>query len=171
MAFLNKTLGRLMAAGMALSFLGLVAVVLLQVFARLALPKVPSWTEELSRYFLLWLVGFGGGLAMRDGGYVNVDLLISLFPAWLRKLLLSGGNLLITLLMLLFTQQAWINTVRVGMRQTSPVLYIPMQYIFGSMVALGIGTAVFALAAFIGGMAGLFAAAPDAGKGNECLSE
>ncbi|MDR3077438.1 MAG: TRAP transporter small permease [Planctomycetota bacterium] len=165
MTFLNKTLGRIMAAGMALSFLGLVGVVLLQVFARLALPKVPSWTEELSRYFLLWLVGFGGGLAMRDGGYVNVDLLLNLFPAWLKKLILAIGNLLIAALMLLFTQQAWINTVRVGMRQTSPVLYIPMQYIFGSMVALGAGTVIFTLAVFVAGLIRPAAAAPAAGKG------
>ncbi len=148
MAFLNKTLGRLLTLGMSLAFFGLVGSVLLQVFSRWLLPKVPNWTEETSRMFLIWMVGFGGGLAFRERSYVNVDLLISLFPKWLTRVFARGTDLLIALFMLVFTREAWNQTVKMGMRQTSPALDIPMQYVFFALVVLGAGVVVFALAAF-----------------------
>ncbi|MDR2392196.1 MAG: TRAP transporter small permease [Planctomycetota bacterium] len=145
MALIDKTIGRLLIAGMSLAFLGLVGSVLLQVFARWFLPRVPSWTEETSRMFLIWLVGFGGGLAYRRGGYVNVDLLINFFPARLRRPLARLGDLIIALFMILFTWQAWLQTVRMGRRQTSPALDLPMQYVFFALCVLGAGVVLFSL--------------------------
>ena len=37
-------------------YISMIGVVLLQIFARVCLPKVPSWTEELSRYLQVYLV-------------------------------------------------------------------------------------------------------------------
>ncbi|MDR1535830.1 MAG: TRAP transporter small permease [Planctomycetota bacterium] len=148
MALIDKTIGRLLTAGMSIAFLGLVGSVLLQVFARWFLPKVPSWTEESSRMFLIWLVGFGGGLAYRHGSYVNVDLLINLFPAWLRRFLTRLGDLIIALFMILFTWQAWLQTIRMGLRQTSSALDLPMQYIFFALCVLGAGVVLYSLLRF-----------------------
>lgn len=149
MAILNKTVGRLLTVGMSISFLGLIASVLLQVYGRVFMDRIPSWTEETSRMFLIWLVGFGGGLAYRNRSYVNVDLLINLFPKWLKTVFVRGTDLVIAGFMLLFTQQAWQQTIRMGRRQTSPALSIPMQYVFFALVVLGAGVVLFSLATFI----------------------
>ena len=63
------------------SLAGMVSVVMLQVVARLFFPKVPTWTEEVSRLMLLYTVGFSAGLAVKERAYVNVDILTSRFPA------------------------------------------------------------------------------------------
>ncbi len=152
MGIVNKTLGRLLTFGMAMSFLGLVGSVLLQVFARWFLPSVPSWTEETARIFLIWMVGFGGGLAYRDGGYVNVDLLINLLPKALSSVLLRFGDLIIAAFMALFTYEGWQMTMRMGRRQTSPALYIPMQYVFVAFAALGAFVVLYALFSFFYGL-------------------
>jgi TRAP-type C4-dicarboxylate transport system permease small subunit len=155
MGLIDKTIGRLLAAGMLLAFLGLIGSVLLQVFARWLLPRVPSWTEESSRMFLIWLVGFGGGLACRNRGYVNVDLLINILPPRLSRFLVRLGDLVIALFMILFTWLAWLQTIRMGRRQTSPALDLPMQYVFFALCFLGAGVALFSLChLFLGSPAG-----------------
>lgn len=148
MPIINKTLGRLLTLGMALAFLGLVGSVLLQVFARWFMTIVPSWTEESARMCLIWMVGFGGGLACRNGAYVNVDLFISLLPKKLTAALLRCGDLVVALFMALFTQEAWKMTMRMGRRQTSPALDVPMQYIFFALCVLGAGVVLFSLLRF-----------------------
>ena len=59
--------------GSLVSMFLLVGVVLLQIFARVALPQVPAWTEEASRFFFIWAVGFAAGPAVREQAYVDVD--------------------------------------------------------------------------------------------------
>lgn len=59
--------------GAILSMFLLLGVVLLQVFARVALPQVPAWTEEASRLFFMWAVAFAAGPAVREQAYVDVD--------------------------------------------------------------------------------------------------
>ena len=49
---LFKVLDQFMWLGSLLNMFMLVGVVLLQVFARVALPQVPAWTEEASRFSL-----------------------------------------------------------------------------------------------------------------------
>ena len=70
---LFKVLDQFMWLGSLLNMFMLVGVVLLQVFARVALPQVPAWTEEASRFFFIWAVGFAAGPAVREQAYVDVD--------------------------------------------------------------------------------------------------
>ena len=71
------------------AFFALIAVVSLQIFTRtFGLPS-PVWTEELSRYLLLYMVAFGVGLSLTTGELVNVDLLQETVPertAWWMRL-------------------------------------------------------------------------------------
>lgn len=81
---LKKFLERTLEWTSSLCFAGLIAVVLLQVFARLFLARSPHWTEEASRFLMLYMVAFAAGLAARDRAYVNVDFLLNVFKGRLR---------------------------------------------------------------------------------------
>ena len=78
--FLFRFLDSWLRAGAILSMFMLLGVVLLQVFARLALPQVPAWTEEASRFFFIWAVAFAAGPAVREQAYVDVDSLTVHLP-------------------------------------------------------------------------------------------
>jgi len=87
--------GRLLELSSILSFLGLVAVVLLQVYARLFLPKSPHWTEEASRFLFIYTVSFASGLAIREKAFVNVDVFTNLLRSdGSRSCLISWSPLL-----------------------------------------------------------------------------
>ncbi len=63
-------------------FLGAVmsGVVITQVFFRYALNHSLFWSEELGRFFLVWLTFLGATVAYRRRGHVSVDLIYNRLP-------------------------------------------------------------------------------------------
>ena len=126
------------------AFLLLSASVLLQVFARTFLSTAPVWTEELTRFCLIYIGALGAGLALRSGDMVNVDLLCESLPGrwpWLLRLtsavltaLFAGGLL----------AAAWQYT-RVGLRQTAPSLGWRMDFLHVTMLILFVTLGLWAL--------------------------
>ena len=135
---------QLLKYGTLASTVAFAACVLLQIFARLALPAAPSWTEEAARLFFVLAVGFAAGLAMRSGDYVQFDFVYSsLSPVWQRRVSLATGVLTVGLFAL-FTVAA-VRFAAMGLVERSPTLGFPMAVAFGAMVVLGVGVGVFAL--------------------------
>lgn len=127
-----------------LAFLVLIGAVALQVTARLSLPNSPAWTEELSRFALLFLVAFGCGLGWRSGELVNVDVLLAALGER-GRLILELVILAITVAFaLLLLRPTW-NFVRIGAVQTSPALGWSMYWIHLTVLLAPISLAVFAL--------------------------
>ena len=130
--------------GAMVSFAGLIFVVLLQVYARLFLPRSPHWTEEASRFLFLFCIAFSSATSMRTRAFVNVDVFLNMLPPSLHRLITLLCDVTVVLFMGLIVRYAWQNAA-VGAMQTSPSLYIPMQYIFGTIVLLSAGVCVFAV--------------------------
>lgn len=147
-------LDRLFAVLASLALLGLAAVVLLQIFARVALPSSPAWTEELSRYLFIYMVALSSGLVLRRNRHVNVEL-FQQFLGWRGQLLYRA---LICLAVggfaLLMVPYAW-QYAQIGAFQTSPTLKLPMRYVFFSTVALFGLTAFYAAIGIIEAMAAI----------------
>jgi TRAP-type C4-dicarboxylate transport system permease small subunit len=119
-------------AATGLAFAVIAGAVLLQVVSRTFLPQSPVWTEELTRFALLYLVGFGVGLSLRGGDLVNVDLVLELLPRPLRRLMEAVAALLTTGFALVLLAPAW-QFMRIGAFQTSPALGWRMDLVFASM--------------------------------------
>jgi TRAP-type C4-dicarboxylate transport system permease small subunit len=129
----KKTLERFLEWTSSLFFAGLIAVVLLQVVARMFLPRSPHWTEEASRFLMLYMVAFAAGVAARDRAYVNVDVFINFIHGRPRAFVQLLIDIAVTVLMVATTWYGWKNAA-VGSIQTSASLGIPMNWIYGSMV-------------------------------------
>jgi len=61
-------------AGVGLAFCVLIGAVLYQVIGR-SIGMSSVWTEELTRYALLYVAAFGVGLSLLSGDLVNVDVI------------------------------------------------------------------------------------------------
>lgn len=130
--------------GTGLAFAVLIATVLIQVVGRSILNDSPPWTEELTRYALLWLIAFGAGLSLRTGDLVNVDIVCEATPGqWPWRLRLFSA-LTTAGLCLVLLYPAWRFT-SIGARQTSPVLSIRMDFIHASVLVLLALLGLFAL--------------------------
>jgi len=99
----------------------IVAAVLAQIVSRTFLPRSPVWTEELTRFALLYLAAAGSGLALRSGDLVNVDLFIGGLPAQARKVaMIFSGLATMVLAAAMFLPSLQFTSI--GGLQTSPAL-------------------------------------------------
>lgn len=145
--------------GAGLAFTVLMAAVLIQVVGRFT-GSSPVWTEELTRYALLYMIAFGAGLAFRTGDLVNVDVISEALPGrlpWLLRLVaaVSTAGLAVYLL-----PHAW-KFVSIGRMQTAPALGIRMDAVHVTVWLLLAGLAVFGLVRVLGMLSGVENGLPD----------
>lgn len=117
------------------AFVILMGSVLLQVFSRTFLATAPVWTEELTRFCLIFIGALGAGLALRSGDMVNVDLICDSLPGRLPWMLRLGSALITVAFGLALLPAAWAYTA-IGARQTAPSLGWRMDFIHGAMIVL-----------------------------------
>jgi TRAP-type C4-dicarboxylate transport system permease small subunit len=134
MAF-NSGLTRLARILVGLAFSLLIITVTIQVLGRSGLFDSPVWTEELTRFALLYMTAFGVGVSYLTGDLVNVDIVCDSLPGripWLLKLL---SAFIIAALSVALLEPAWRFT-KIGALQTSPALGWQMNYIHASVLCL-----------------------------------
>ncbi|HXH01840.1 MAG TPA: TRAP transporter small permease [Candidatus Competibacteraceae bacterium] len=125
-------------------FVVMLGAVLLQVVARYALPSAPVWTEELTRFLLIYLVAFACGLAARRRELVNVDLVVNLLPRSLRRGLLALVDLLVIAFCLVFLVQS-VEYVKHSALQTATTLPLSMAWITAAVLVIAASLAFFTL--------------------------
>jgi TRAP-type C4-dicarboxylate transport system permease small subunit len=69
-------------------------IICVTVFTRYILNFVPSWSEEVPRYLLVWITYLGAALAVRYKEHISLDIFFNLLPARLRQF----GHLFLNLL-------------------------------------------------------------------------
>ncbi|UZD68103.1 TRAP transporter small permease [Brucella sp. JSBI001] len=126
------------------AFLLLMGAVLLQVYARTFLSSAPVWTEELTRFCLLYIGALGAGLALRSGDMVNVALLCESLPGrmpWLLRLVSAALTVAFAAILL---PAAWDYTM-IGSRQTAPSLGWRMDFVHATQIILLVALGLWAL--------------------------
>ncbi len=120
--------------GVGVSFLVLILTVLTQVLGR-TFGSSPIWTEELTRFAMLYMVAFGAGLSLRSGDLVNVDVVCESVPGnWPWRLRLISA-ILTALLCGYLLPPAW-KYVSIGAMQTSPAMTLRMDFVHFSVFGL-----------------------------------
>ena len=118
-----------------LTFCGFALVIMVitvtwQVFSRYVLNDPSSFTEELSRYLMVWLGLLGASYLFGKKGHLAITLLADSIPSKLNTVL----QLVINLLILSFVSLAMIRggsqLISRTMEQYSPALHIPMGYVY-----------------------------------------
>lgn len=160
MAHLIHWMRSLLRLGTGLSFLVLIVAVTVQVVGRSFIGSSPVWTEELTRFSLLYLAGFGTALALWSGDLVNVDLLSEGLPGrwpWLLRLI---SALLVLVFCALLLMPAWRYTA-IGAMQTSPAMGMPMNWAHGSVLLLLAMLGIAALLRVVGMLTGVTDGRPE----------
>ncbi|KHT63411.1 C4-dicarboxylate ABC transporter permease [Photobacterium gaetbulicola] len=133
----KNILDKLLVSICGLAIFILVTSVSWQVFSRYVLNDPSSFTDELSRYVMIWLGLFGASYLFGKNGHLAITLLIdSVNEQWKKYL-----QLLINMICLAFTYLAMFKggLLLMGrtMQQFSPVLNIPMSYVYAILPISG----------------------------------
>ncbi|WP_313800355.1 TRAP transporter small permease [Cytobacillus sp.] len=110
-------------------FFLMVIAVFLQVIFRFIVDQPLAWTEELSRYLLIWLTFLGTGYGMSMKAHPSIEFLYEKVGNTMKK----GFIILSTALILFFFWQIIVNSFEFigrSMTQTSPVLQLPMGLVY-----------------------------------------
>ncbi len=141
---LNQLLTRVTEFMTGAAFLVLIVAVTIQVLGRSALFDSPVWTEELTRFALLYLTAFGVGLSFIRGDLVNVDIICESLPKpipWLLRII--SAAIVAALCCILIGPS--IEFTKIGALQTSPALGWRMDFIHASILVLLLWLFVFSL--------------------------
>lgn len=125
------------------AFLVMIAAVLIQVVGR-TIGSSPVWTEELTRFALLYMTAFGVGLSLRSGDLVNVDIIYNLLPPRWSKFLAAVVCGITTVMCIGLVPPA-LKFFKIGAIQTSPALGLRMDYMHFAIVILLVLLAFFSV--------------------------
>lgn len=132
----KSILVRVLEWGTIISAFALIFTVLLQIVTRrFFMDLAPSWTEEASRFFFIYTISFGAGLAQREGYFVSMDFFYRKFNdkiRWIIDLIIAFITSVLFLLMTVYS----FSFIALGMTETSPGLGFPMSIAFVSMLIL-----------------------------------
>ena len=135
---------RLLEWGTITSAFALIFTVILQIVTRRFFTDIaPSWTEEASRFFFIYTISFGAGLAQREGYMVSMDYFYRKFNPKTKRIIDTITTSISAILFLLMSVYA-IHFIVLGMEETSPGLGLPMSIAFASMLIMS-GTVLYYL--------------------------
>jgi TRAP-type C4-dicarboxylate transport system permease small subunit len=111
----------------------------LGVFFRYVLNDSLSWSEELSRYGLVYATFLGAALAARRGSHIRVSVLDHLLPeAWARPLRVFQE--IVTLAFVAYVAYLAVRISGILHATKSAAMLIPMSYVYAAIV-IGFGLA------------------------------
>ncbi len=95
-------------------------------------------SEELSRFAFIWLAFLGTVVGVRDRAHLGADFLVSALPPLGRKICF----VLCSLLIIWSCSLIFLGTFRghaINMQNYSPVMGVPMEYVYASAYVLSLG--------------------------------
>lgn len=126
----------------------LTAIVFAQVIFRFVINQPLAWTEELSIYCLVWITFLGAAYALSLKAHIAVDFFTSLFPLFIRKILYTLAALVSITFYIILVYQGYTLTMH-SMTQLSPVLRVPMGWVYSVIPISGLLLIVNLLHVFV----------------------
>lgn len=119
-------------------FLGaMLALVFLNVVLRYGFNSGITESEELARYFFVWVVFLGAIIAHKEKGHLGVDLLIGALPAKLQKVMYVIVNAIVIAVLVIIINGS-IKMAIINSNSYSPATGIPMSVLFFAAILAGV---------------------------------
>jgi len=134
---INRVVGILLAA-----MLGVMSIlIILQVISRFVINFPLTWSEELSRYLMIYIVFLGAGLAMRHNNLISIELLPELLSGNKRRAVIILVMIISIIFFAILFKQG-IDILSMVKMQSSPGLQLSMSIPYAS---IPIGSFVLAI--------------------------
>lgn len=127
------------------------AIMMCAVFWRYVLDNSIPWSEELSKYLMVWLAFLGAPVALKNANHINIDLLMKLFPPRGEQAFHVLINLIIIATMGIVFWKG-VAFAELGARQVASSVQISMLYMY---LAVPVGSALTIIVAIEHALRGL----------------
>lgn len=106
----------------------MVIVVTAQIFCRYVIFYSLSWSEEFSRYLFAWLILIGASLSVEDHSQICIDIIEGTRGKVKKVVHFIQYTLSLVTVGALFV--SGVKLMKIGMRQLSPAMRIPMSIVY-----------------------------------------
>lgn len=131
-------------AVLAALLLGMVLMVATNVVLRYGFNRGLNFSEEMSRYFFVWLTFTGAVLAFKDHGHIGVETVVRLFGRTGRLVCMLASNLLILFCASIFFYGTWMQHP-INASMTAAVVNLSMIWVYGIGYFTSAGIGIIAL--------------------------
>ncbi len=141
---LTSGIGRIIEVSLVLLLAGMAAMIFLNVVLRYGFNSGLVISEEMSRFFFVWLTFIGAVLAFSENGHLGVETLVRRFGRRGRIICMALTNILILFCVVVLFWGTWMQApINASMR--SPVAGMPLAYVFGVTFFTAAGIGVIAI--------------------------
>lgn len=110
---------------------GMVVVTTAQIVFRVFFTAL-SWSEELTRYLLVWGTFFAATMAYKRGSHIAITFITNLFPKKIKFFLVLLMYLLSLTFFVVVISYA-VGMMKIQGTQISPALSLPMKYVYSAI--------------------------------------
>jgi len=112
------------------------AVVFWQVVCRFVLKVSLPWSEELSRYILVWASFLGASIGVKRGAHIGVEALVMVLPKSVKTIVRYLGVIIsVIFCVVVFNGSLGIIQKQIVNHQVSPAMQIPMWWAYAALPA------------------------------------
>jgi TRAP-type C4-dicarboxylate transport system permease small subunit len=123
---------------------GMALMVFANVVLRYGFNSGLNVSEEMSRYFFVWLTFIGAVVTFREYGHLGVETLVALFGRSGRVICMIVSNTIIILCSAIFFWGTW-NQLPINASMVAPVTGLSMAWVYGIGFFTGAGCTLIAL--------------------------
>ncbi|MNF24297.1 TRAP-type C4-dicarboxylate transport system, small permease component [Pseudomonas linyingensis] len=128
---------RLLKLLIVLCMLGMVVLVFGNVVLRYAFNSGISVSEELSRWFFVWMVFLGALVALKERAHIGLDSLVKRLPPLGKRFCLVVGHLLMLFVTWLILSGSW-QQAAINLDVVAPASGLSMAWFYGIGVVFGV---------------------------------
>jgi TRAP-type C4-dicarboxylate transport system permease small subunit len=133
----NRLLGWLEMAALAVLTLTMFLVVLSQVIFRYALNQPSPWTEEAARYLFIWIALLGAAFGVLQGSHFGFDMIVRRMPSAVQRMERWFVPACMSILVFVLIVHGF-RMLRIVSFQVTPALQMPMRYVYFALPVSGI---------------------------------
>lgn len=122
---------------------GMAAMVFLNVVLRYGFNSGITWSEEMSRYFFVWLTFIGAVLTFAEHAHIGVETLVRRFGRRGRLVFMAISNAIILLCAVILLWGTWLQH-DINASMTAAVVELSMIWVFGVGYFTGAGLSLIA---------------------------
>lgn len=123
---------------------GMAIMVFINVIMRYGFNSGLNVSEELSRYFFVWLTFIGAVVAFREHGHLGIETLVMFLSRRGRIVCMGLANLVVIVCSAIFFWGTW-KQFPINASMSAPVTGMSMIWVYGVGLFTGAGMAIIAL--------------------------
>ncbi|WP_313894001.1 TRAP transporter small permease [Psychrobacillus sp.] len=122
---LNKVMGYLLTLLLAV----MTAIIFWQVFSRFVVGSSLSWSEELSRFLMIFMILIGSSIALRNNELIAIEILLEKVENLSKKVVVITIHIISIVFFIILIKYGY-SMAQSFSNQTAPGLGISMKYIY-----------------------------------------